>query len=280
MTTTNQRQTSNRVNSNPIGIFDSGLGGLTVAKKIYELLPGENVVYFGDTARFPYGPRSQEIIRKFSFQNTNFLLTQRVKFIVVACNTASALALDELRRFCKTPVIGVVEAGASAAANTTRNGKIGVIGTVGTINSRAYQKAIHQLDPKLSVYPLPCPLFVSLAEEGYTDREATRLIAAEYLDPLIKSGVDTLVLGCTHYPLLKKVISRTMGKKVNLIDSADETAKEIKDFLEQHHLLRKIGKRSSRRYFVSDVPDRFVEVGERFLKGKIRKVIRIDIDKY
>jgi glutamate racemase len=280
MTTILQRSTSNRIGSNPIGIFDSGLGGLTVAKRIYELLPGENVVYFGDTARFPYGPRSQEIIRKFSIQDVNFLLTQKVKFIVVACNTASALALDDLRRCYKKPMIGVVEPGASAAANTTRNGIIGVIGTVGTINSRAYQKAIHRLDPKLSVYSLPCPLFVSLAEEGYTDREATRLIAAEYLNPLIKKGVDTLVLGCTHYPLLKKVISQTVGKNVRLIDSAEETAKEVRGFLRQHQLLKKTRHKSSRSYFVSDVPDRFVKVGERFLKGKIREVIRIDIDKY
>ncbi len=280
MTTSHQRLTSDRVNSNPIGIFDSGLGGLTVAKKIYELLPGENVVYFGDTARFPYGPRSQEIVRKISFQNTNFLLAQNVKFIVVACNTASALALDELKRYCKKPMIGVVEPGAYAAANTTRNGKIGVIGTVGTINSRAYQKAIHRCDPKLTVYSLPCPLFVSLAEEGYTNREATRLIAAEYLDPLIKHRIDTLVLGCTHYPLLKKVISQTMGKTVNLIDSAEETAKEVVNLLKQHRLLRKTKRGSYRRYFVSDIPDRFVEVGKKILKEQIKEVIRIDIDKY
>jgi glutamate racemase len=280
MTPMKPRSTSERINAKPIGIFDSGLGGLTVAQKIYELLPGENVVYFGDTARFPYGPRSQEIIRKFSIQDVNFLLTRKVKFIVVACNTASALALDDLRHTCKKPMIGVVEPGASAAVSTTRNGKIGVIGTVGTIKSGAYQKAIHRIDPKISVYSFPCPLFVSLAEEGYTDREATRLIAAEYLNPLIKSGVDTLVLGCTHYPLLKKVISQTMGKKVSLIDSADETAKEVKNFLKQHQLLKNTRHKSSRSYFVSDVPDRFVEVGERFLKGRIKEVIRIDIDKY
>ncbi len=267
-------------NSNPVGIFDSGVGGLTVAKKIFELLPYENVVYFGDTARYPYGPRSQKIIRKFSSQDTNFLLSRRVKFIVIACNTASALALEKLKRTYHTPMIGVVEPGASAAVKATRNGKIGVIGTLGTIHSHAYPKAIRRLDPRLEVYSLPCPLFVALAEEGYMDQEVTRLIASEYLHPLIRNGIDTLVLGCTHYPLLKKVISRTMGSKVRLIDSAEETAKEVRKFLEKHRLLRKIRKKPVRRFYVSDIPDRFIEVGERFLKGKIGKVKRIDIDRY
>lgn len=264
----------------PIGIFDSGVGGLTVAKKIFQLLPKEDVVYFGDTARYPYGPRSEGIIGKFSVQNVNFLLSKKVKFIVVACNTASALALNNLERYRKIPMIGVIKPGASASVKATRNGRIGVIGTLGTISSGAYQKAIYQIDPKKKVYSVTCPLFVALAEEGYINKEATHLIAQEYLDPLIKRKVDTLVLGCTHYPLLKRIISDTMGKEVKLIDSAEETAMEVKRVLAQKSLLRKANEKPFREFFVTDVPDRFVEVGQRFLKDKIVEVERIDIENY
>lgn len=267
-------------NVRPIGIFDSGVGGLTVAKRIFELLPYENVIYFGDTARYPYGPRSKEIIKKFSFQNVNFLLSRRVKFIVVACNTASALALEELKKSYGIPMIGVVEPGACAAVKATRNGKIGVIGTVGTIHSGAYQKAIYRLAPQLKVYAIPCPLFVSLVEEGYINKKATHLIVHEYLEPLVKKGVDTLVLGCTHYPLLKNIISQTMGKEVKLIDSAEETAKEVKSFLKFRGLLRNTTGEPYWMFYVSDVPDKFIEVGEKFLRGKITKVERINIDNY
>ena len=264
----------------PIGIFDSGVGGLTVAKRIFGLLPEENVIYFGDTARYPYGPRSKEIVRKFSAQNINFLLSQKVKFIVVACNTASALALNDLEECRKIPMIGVIKPGASASVKATRNGRIGVIGTLGTISSEAYQKAIHTIDSQKKVYSVACPLFVALAEEGYVNKEATHLIAQEYLKPLIKRKVDALVLGCTHYPLLKKTISETMGKEVRLIDSAEETAIEVRRVLTDRSLLR-TGKRTPfRRFFVSDIPDRFVEVGERFLKDKITQVERIDIEKH
>ncbi len=264
----------------PIGIFDSGVGGLTVAKRIFGLLPEENVVYFGDTARYPYGPRSKEIVRKFSVQNISFLLSQKVKFIVVACNTASAFALNDLEECHEVPMIGVIKPGASASVRVTKNGRIGVIGTLGTISSGAYQKAIHKVDPQKKVYSVACPLFVALAEEGYVNKEATHLIASEYLKPLIRRKVDTLVLGCTHYPLLKQTISETMGKEVRLIDSAEETALEVKRALAREGLVR-TGKRAPfRRFFVSDVPDRFVEVGERFLKDKITQVERIDIDLY
>jgi len=264
----------------PIGIFDSGVGGLTVAKKIFQLLPKEDVIYFGDTARYPYGPRSKEIVKKFSAQNINFLLSQRVKCVVVACNTASALALGDLKKKNKIPMIGVVKPGASAAAKATINGRIGVIGTLGTISSGAYRKAIHEIDPQKKVYSVPCPLFVALAEEGYIDKKATYLIAQEYLEPLLKKNVDTLVLGCTHYHLLKKVISKIMGKKVRLIDSAEETAREVKKVLTEEGLLKKPNKTSFRRFYVSDIPDRFVEVGERFLRDKITEVERINIEKY
>lgn len=281
----------------PLGIFDSGVGGLTVAKRIFQLLPKEDVIYFGDTARYPYGPRSEEIVKKFSVQNINFLLSQKVKFIVVACNTASALALNDLEEYHKVPMIGVIKPGAFASVKATRNGKIGVIGTLGTISSGAYEKAIHRIDPKKKVYSVACPLFVALAEEGYINKEATYLIAQGYLEPLIKGKVDTLVLGCTHYPLLKRVISKIMGKEVKLIDSAEETAMEVKRVLTQKGLLKRAilktqrsGKTPFRKFFVSDVPDRFVEVGERFLsegspafgggKDKITEVERIDIERY
>jgi len=264
----------------PIGIFDSGVGGLTVAKKVFQLLPKEDVIYFGDTARYPYGPRSKEIVKKFSAQNINFLLSQKVKCVVVACNTASALALNDLEKDCSTPMIGVVRPGAFGSVKATKNGKIGVIGTLGTISSGAYEKAIHEIDPLKKVYSVACPLFVALAEEGYIDKDATYLIAFEYLEPLIKKKVDTLVLGCTHYPLLKKVISKIMGKEVTLIDSAEETAREVKKVLTEKGLLKKANKMPFRRFYVSDIPDRFVEVGERFLKDKITEVERIDIEKY
>jgi glutamate racemase len=280
MTPSRKTSCSDKGASRPIGIFDSGIGGLTVAKKIFELLPNESVIYFGDTARYPYGPRSGRIVRSFSFQDANFLLRKGVKLIVVACNTASAVALDSLRKRYDVPMIGVVEPGARAAAGATRNGRIGVIGTVGTIYSGAYQKAIRRVNPQLKVYAIPCPLFVSLAEEGYVNKEAARLIAREYLSPLLKKRVDTLVLGCTHYPLLKTVISRVMGEATQLIDSAAETAREVKSFLVESALLRNTRRKAFRRFYVSDVPDRFVQVGERFLRAKIKEVKRVDIDSY
>jgi glutamate racemase len=264
----------------PIGIFDSGVGGLTVTKRIFQLLPHEKVIYFGDTGRYPYGPRSQQIVRKFSFQNVNFLLSQKVKLIVVACNTASAVALPELERRFNIPLVGVIEPGARAAIKATRNQRIGVIGTLGTISSNAYQNAICRQAPQMKVFSVSCPLFVSLAEEGYIDQEATLLIATGYLAPLIKKRVDTLVLGCTHYPLLKKVISRVMGERVKLIDSAEETAKEVKELLKRCGLLRDSTGKAYRKFYVSDVPDRFVDVGERFLKSKISHVKKIEIDSY
>ena len=231
MTILPKRPATSRENSHPVGIFDSGVGGLTVAKKIFQLMPNENVVYFGDTARYPYGPRSKQMVKRFSFQNVNFLLRQRVKFIVVACNTASAFALEQLRKNYDIPLIGVVEPGAAAAIKATRNGKIGVIGTVGTIYSKAYQKAIHKQAPQLKIYSIPCPLFVSLAEEGYINKNASHLIASEYLNPLIKKEVDTLVLGCTHYPLLVNVLQKIVGPNVRLIDSGVETTKTVKKIL-------------------------------------------------
>lgn len=264
----------------PIGIFDSGIGGLTVAAEIFKKLPHEPVIYFGDTGRYPYGMRSAEVIQKFSRQDANFLLTFGVKLIVVACNTASALALEKIKGEYRVPLVGVIEPGARAAVQATRTGRVGVIGTVGTINSDSYARAIRRIDPAVKVFSLPCPLFVPLAEEGFLDKPATRLIAREYLAPLKKKDIDALVLGCTHYPLLKKVISHVMGKQVRLIDSASETAGAVKAELEVMGLSASDGKQSGRQFFVSDTPEKFVQIGRRFLRKHITRAEKIDITQY
>jgi len=263
-----------------IGIFDSGVGGLTVVKEIFKILPREKVIYFGDTARCPYGPRSRKIVQEFSIQNLNFLLSSGVKFVVVACNTSSAVALDHLKRNFGIPLMGVIEPGAKAAIKSTRNGRIGVIGTSGTITSHSYQKAIKKIDKGLLVFSYPCPLFVSLAEEGFLDEKATYLIAQDYLKPLKKDKIDTLILGCTHYPLLKKVIARVMGHGVTLINSAEEIAKELKSSLMEKRLLKKTSKTPAHKFFVSDQPEKFIQIGKRFLGKRIKKAQMIDINRY
>src|SRR5512146_2652664 len=216
-----------------IGIFDSGIGGLTVLKQIVATLPGENIIYLGDTARVPYGIRSPETVTRYSFENTSFLLSQEIKLLVVACNTASAISLEAVKKEYPLPVIGVLEPGARAAVAATRSGKVAVIGTEATIGSGAYEKAIRKIAPDAEVISLACPLFVPLAEEGWTDNDVARLVAEKYLSPLRGSGIDTLVLGCTHYPRLKPVIAGAVGPAVALIDSASETAKEVSDVLEK-----------------------------------------------
>lgn len=269
-----------RLRKLPIGIFDSGIGGLTVVAEIIKKLPGESLIYFGDTGRFPYGVRSREVIKSFSRQNVEFLLHKKVKFVVVACNSASALAMNYLRRSFGVPMMGVIEPGAKAAVRASRNGRIGVIGTEGTIASGSYPKAITRISSSARVFGKPCPLFVSLAEEGYINRKATRLIAEDYLRYFKARRVDTLVLGCTHYPLLKPVISEVMGEQVCLIDSAEQTALEVKQVLTRRKLLRSGSAKVVYRYFVSDTPDKFVKVGEKFLKRGIPKAQRVDIAKY
>lgn len=263
-----------------IGVFDSGVGGLTVVKEIFKILPGEEVVYFGDTARCPYGPRSKRIVQEFSVQNVNFLSAFGVKLAVAACNTSSAVALDHLKRHFDLPLLGVIQPGARAAANSTRKGRVGVIGTQGTIASHSYKKAIGKIDNAISVFSYPCPLFVSLAEEGFLDKKATYLIAQDYLRPLKKDKIDTLILGCTHYPLLKKVITRVMGDGVTLINSAEETARELKEYLVEKQLLRKTPKAPVHKFFVSDQPEKFIQIGERFSGRRIKKVKMIDINDY
>ncbi len=266
--------------SQPIGIFDSGLGGLTVTREIFRILPNEDVIYFGDTGRYPYGPRSKDIVIEFSRQNTRFLLEQNVKMIVVACNTASALALSEIEGEFDIDMLGVIKPGALSAVRASRNGKVGVIGTAGTISSDVYAKEIGRLDSKIKVFSLACPLFVHLVEEGYLDKPASKLIAEDYLAPFRTNGVDTLVLGCTHYPLLKDVIREVLGDKVVLIDSAEETAQAVYQHLMARDILREKTADVLHKFYVSDLPDRFHQVAKHFLGDRITNVIRIDISKY
>lgn len=261
----------------PVGIFDSGVGGLTVVKEVLRQLPGEDFVYLGDTARYPYGPRSVEIIKKFALQNARFLMGFGIKVLIVACNTASSVALDEIKRWIKIPVIGVIEPGAEEALKTTKNGKIGVIGTVGTISSGAYQEAIKRLNPGVSVYGKPCPLFVPLAEEGFTEGEIPEKVAHFYLDELVRQGIDTLVLGCTHYPLLYNPIKKVVGERVEIIDSAGAVVRKVKKFLEEENLLSS-REHGTGRYFVTDSPERFARVGAKFLNKKFGEITATKVD--
>ena len=258
--------------SRPIGVFDSGIGGLTVVSEIMRQLPNESIVYFGDTARLPYGPKSNETVTAFSIQNTAFLLRQDVKMVVVACNTASSVAIEPLAERFDVPVIGVIRPGALAAVSSTLVGRVGVIGTEGTIASGAYHREIGRIDREIEVLERSCPLFVPLAEEGWTDREVTLVIAHEYLRPLRDAGVDVVVLGCTHYPILKGTIGKVFGPRVRLIDSAEETASEVRERLETLDLKRDRDVPPELRYFVSDVPHRFREQAERFLGGELGDV--------
>ena len=248
----------------PVGVFDSGIGGLTVARAIFERLPNESTIYFGDTARVPYGPKSEETVRRYSLEILDWLLRQGVKAVVVACNTATARALDAMRETSPVPVVGVIEPGARAAVGAARGRTIGVVGTVGTIASNAYLRAILALDPVARVEQRPCPLFVPLAEEGWFDHPATEVVAREYLAPLIRSAVGSLVLGCTHYPLLKPLLGRVMGPDVVLIDSAQETAAELARVLRHGRLAAGEG-RPIHRFVVSDDPAHFRQVGARFI---------------
>ena len=259
------------MNAAPLGVFDSGIGGLTVARALFERLPRESVIYYGDTARVPYGPKSPETVRRYSAEILAYLLQRGVKAVVVACNTSTAHALDSLKARAPVPVVGVIEPGARAAVAATKTGAIGVIGTAGTIASGAYERAIQALRPDARVHAQPCPLLVPLVEEGWFDHPAAELIAREYLEPLRKAGVDVLVLGCTHYPLLKPLLARVMGPGVTLVDSAEETAKAVATELEARGLLA-AGGNHEHRFVVSDDEPHFRKVGARFLGEKLKKV--------
>lgn len=248
-----------------IGVFDSGIGGLTVVRSLMERLPFENIIYFGDTARVPYGIKSVETINRYAAQITEFLIKKDVKLLIVACNTMAAVAHQTITGLSPVPVLEVIDASARMAIQNTRNKSIGVIGTPATINSNAYARAIHRLDKDAKVFSQTCPLFVPLVEEGWFDHQATRLIAQEYLKPVIAEQVDTLVLGCTHYPLLKPLLQDIMGKSVTLIDSAEAMADIAADLIDQQNVSNKNDSPPEYLFCVSDLPYRFQTIGERFL---------------
>ena len=262
-------------NSRPLGVFDSGIGGLTVVRALTHHLPHENIVYFGDTARVPYGPKSPQVVREYAAQDTDVLLGHNVKMIVIACNTVSAVALDVVQKRSKVPVVGVIMPGAEAAVQATKNKRVGIIGTIGTVNSNAYTNALRQLDPVIQSFSQPCPLFVPLAEEGWTDHKATELIAKEYIFPLTLQKIDTLILGCTHYPLLKDIIAKVLHNSVTLIDSGEATAEVVAHRLDELDMRNASKLKPNLQFNVSDVPYRFTEVGERFLGQKLGRVHRV-----
>jgi len=256
-----------------VGIFDSGIGGLTVVKEIFKQLPGQPIIYFGDTARTPYGNKSQETISRYSIENTNFLLSVGATIIVIGCNTASAMAYDALReRFSEVPIFEVISPAVEAAISATKNKRIGVIGTAGTVNSGIYERKIHELDPEIKVFHEPCPLFVPLVEEGWIDRPETKMIARKYLSKLKQNQIDTLILGCTHYPLLKKVIQAKIGNRARLIDPAEATAKKLADFVVKRGIKFTAGADGS-RFYLSDLTPKFSVIAEKWLGRKISFVI-------
>lgn len=267
----------------PIGVFDSGVGGLTVVREIMRQIPNEKIIYFGDTARVPYGNKSKETITRYSRQIVRFLHTYQVKAIVVACNTASAYALDEIEKEVDIPMIGVVKPGAKAAHAVTRNGKIGVIGTEATVSSHIYSKYIQELDKNMTIYGKACPLFVPLVEEGLWQDPVTDEIARRYLTELIDIDIDTLILGCTHYPLIRSTVGRIMGDKVTLVNPAYETARELKEMLEAKGILYdrqpELGS-NQYQFYVSDTADKFKTFANSIIKYGILSAKTINIEEY
>jgi glutamate racemase len=259
----------------PIGVFDSGIGGLTVLQELVSLLPSEDFIYLGDTARLPYGTKSNEVITRYSRENTEFLLAKGIKLLVVACNTSSAVALSEITRDTTVPVVGVIEPGARAAVKASRTGKIGVIGTEATIASGAYTRAIQGLKPGLEIYTRACPLLVPLVEEGWTDNDIAEHTVAHYLESLKESGIDTLLLGCTHYPLLRSLFERVLGPHVRIVDSATATAGAVRQRLAALHIAHRGGP-GRQSFFVTETPDRFVRVGRRFIGPQVESAVRIE----
>ena len=260
----------------PIGVFDSGIGGLTVVKALIEELPSESIVYFGDTARVPYGTKSKMTIVKFSLENVEFLLRFGVKCIVIACNTSSSWALPTLRKYFKVPIVGVIRPGALAAVRQTRTKRVGVIGTSATITSGAYEAAIQRIDPLIKVFSYSCPLFVPLVEEGWLNGAICREVAEKYLAPLQRQRIDTLILGCTHYPLLTHTIQRVMGPGVKLVDSAQQTVTEVRGLLMGSDALCDQRFHPRYRFFVTDEPTQFHRIGHRFLGQAIDSVERVN----
>ena len=264
----------------PIGVFDSGIGGLTVVRALTQCLPRENIVYFGDTARVPYGSKSPQVVREYAAQDVDFLISKDVKMVVVACNTVSAVALDVVQKRANVPVVGVILPGAARAVAASQGRRVGIIGTTATVGSRAYSHAIRQIDKTIQVFARPCPLFVPLAEEGWMDHPVTALVAKEYLFPLKLEHIDTLILGCTHYPVLRAAIAAAIGNDVTLIDSGEAAAGDVVSVLDREGLRNTNRQRPNLQFFVSDVPEKFTEVGERFLGQRMGKVrngqVRLD----
>lgn len=263
-------------NAGPIGVFDSGIGGLTVVAALQRLLPNENIVYIGDTARVPYGGKSRRTIERYSVELGGLLLAEQAKLIVVACNTASALGVPRMKQLFKIPVQGVVDPGAAAAVRSSKNGRIGVIGTKATIASHAYEQAIHAISPEAKVFAEACPLLVPLIEEAMFDDPITDQVLHRYLDPLLGEGIDTLVLGCTHYPLLKPLLAEVLGERVRLIDSAQETARQLATVLWDRGL-ESSSESVTRRWAATDDVARFAALGGRFTGGTLAGVELVDL---
>jgi len=266
------------MDNRPIGVFDSGLGGLTVVKEIKKRLPGESLIYFGDNGRTPYGTKSKETVLKYSKQDIAFLLSMDVKLVVVACNTVSSVALPEIKDI-QVPVLEVIGPGVDAALKKSRTGRIGIIGTPNTIASSIYSKAIKQRNPEAKTFAKPCPLFVPLVEEGWWDNDIVRMIAFEYLNGLLEENIDTLVLGCTHYPLLSNTIRKVIGQEIVMVNSAEEVAAALEQMLLNEDLLTDSSS-VQYRYYTSDSVDKFKELGSLILGEEIRNVERIDLDQY
>lgn len=268
------------MDNRPIGMFDSGVGGLTVVKEVTKYLPNEEIVYFGDTARVPYGSKTKETITKYSRQIIKFLTTKDVKAVIIACNTASSNSLETMKEeFNHIPIIGVVESGVLMALNSTKTKKVGIIGTEGTIRSRAYEKLIHNYDSTIKVYSKACPLFVPLVEEGWTDGEIVELTVKRYLKDILNENIDTLVLGCTHYPLIIKCISKIVSDNIKLINPAVKTSIELKTLLDKTNSLRLVKIKPKHRFYVSDITTKFEQLSLNiFNEAYVPK--KIDIDKY
>jgi len=262
----------------PIGIFDSGIGGLTVLKAIKKMLPEETLIYLGDTARVPYGNKSKDTIIRYSIENTNFLVRFDIKMLVIACNTSTAMSIEILKEKFNIPIVGVIEPGAKKAVAVTKNNRIGVIGTEATIKSKAYQNIIKTLNPKATIFAKPCPLFVPLVEEGLLKGRVADSVVEMYLKSFKVKGIDVLVLGCTHYPLLKNTIRRYFEGKVKIVDSAEETAKVVSDMLNEKGLLNK-GKKEEDKYFVTDAAQRFLKVGKTIMGKDLKEVYTVQIGK-
>ncbi|MBV8657245.1 MAG: glutamate racemase [Burkholderiales bacterium] len=265
------------VASRPIAVFDSGIGGLTVTRALMERLPFEDIIYFGDTARVPYGVKSVATIEQFAQQIVDFLLQHEVKLMVIACNTIAAVAAQKIRNRLDLPVVDVIGAGARNAVATTRNGAIGVIATPTTVNSNAYARGVHALDATMRVYSQACPLLVPLVEEGWLDHPVTRMTVQEYLRPVLAEEVDTLVLGCTHYPLLKPLLAQEAGPNIRLVDSATSVAEEVAAVLHDRQIAAPVKQSADYRYYVTDIPLRFQSTGERFLGRSLQKLEMVQL---